>query len=78
MAAPERFAETSDSSCTAGAVHTWPVSTNRGSATIRPESEEKPTLREHRKSVESDPEQTIRKLPMSRWAGVCPDEAADL
>jgi hypothetical protein len=23
MAAPERFAETSDSSCTAGAVHTW-------------------------------------------------------
>ena len=26
MAAPERFAETSDSSCTAGAVHTWPFS----------------------------------------------------
>ena len=24
MAAPERFADTSDSSCTAGAVHTWP------------------------------------------------------
>jgi hypothetical protein len=24
MAAPERFAEMSDSSCTAGAVHTWP------------------------------------------------------
>ncbi len=24
MAAPERFAEKSDSSCTAGAVHTWP------------------------------------------------------
>jgi hypothetical protein len=23
MAAPERFAETSDSSCNAGAVHTW-------------------------------------------------------
>jgi hypothetical protein len=23
MAAPERFAKTSDSSCTAGAVHTW-------------------------------------------------------
>ncbi len=23
MAAPERFAETSDFSCTAGAVHTW-------------------------------------------------------
>jgi hypothetical protein len=23
MAAPERFAEMSDSSCTAGAVHTW-------------------------------------------------------
>jgi hypothetical protein len=23
MAAPERFAETLDSSCTAGAVHTW-------------------------------------------------------
>ena len=23
MAAPERFAETSDSSCSAGAVHTW-------------------------------------------------------
>ena len=28
MAAPERFAETSDSSCTAGAVHTWPFATN--------------------------------------------------
>ena len=26
MAAPERFAETSDSSCTAGAVHTWHLS----------------------------------------------------
>src|SRR5208282_628845 len=25
MAAPERFADMSDSSCTAGAVHTWPV-----------------------------------------------------
>jgi hypothetical protein len=24
MAAPERFAEKSDSSCTAGTVHTWP------------------------------------------------------
>ena len=29
MAAPERFAETSDSSCTAGAVHTWPGSVLR-------------------------------------------------
>ena len=28
MAAPERFAKTSDSSCTAGAVHTWPDSVN--------------------------------------------------
>jgi len=27
MAAPERFAEPSDSSCTAGAVHTWPMTT---------------------------------------------------
>ena len=26
MAAPERFADRSDSSCTAGAVHTWPFS----------------------------------------------------
>jgi hypothetical protein len=25
MAAPERFADLSDSSCTAGAVHTWPI-----------------------------------------------------
>ena len=25
MAAPERFAQMSDSSCTAGAVHTWPI-----------------------------------------------------
>jgi hypothetical protein len=25
MAAPERFAEKSDSSCTAGTVHTWPI-----------------------------------------------------
>ena len=39
MAAPERFAETSDSSCTAGAVHTWPVSTVRGGAVRRPEFE---------------------------------------
>jgi hypothetical protein len=28
MAAPERFAEKSDSSCTAGTVHTWPFATN--------------------------------------------------
>jgi hypothetical protein len=35
MAAPERFAETSDSSCTAGAVHTWPITSLRCSATIR-------------------------------------------
>ena len=34
MAAPERFAETSDSSCTAGAVHTWPFATFRGDATF--------------------------------------------
>ena len=34
MAAPERFADTSDSSCTAGAVHTWPTSTNRRDGTI--------------------------------------------
>ena len=29
MAAPERFAETSDSSCTAGAVHTWHLADKR-------------------------------------------------
>jgi hypothetical protein len=29
MAAPERFAEKSDSSCTAGAVHTWPFASDR-------------------------------------------------
>ena len=29
MAAPERFAESSNSSCTAGAVHTWPLATDR-------------------------------------------------
>ena len=28
MAAPERFADKSDSSCTAGAVHTWPLATD--------------------------------------------------
>ena len=28
MAAPERFAERSDSSCTAGTVHTWPIWTD--------------------------------------------------
>ena len=28
MAAPERFADRSDSPCTAGAVHTWPIATN--------------------------------------------------
>src|ERR1700692_3149194 len=32
MAAPERFAEKSDSSCTAGAVHTWPKPPVRGNA----------------------------------------------
>ena len=30
MAAPERFADRSDSSCTAGAVHTWPFASFRG------------------------------------------------
>jgi len=34
MAAPERFADKSDSSCTAGAVHTWPIATFGGHATI--------------------------------------------
>jgi hypothetical protein len=29
MAAPERFADRSDSPCTAGAVHTWPLATDR-------------------------------------------------
>ena len=29
MAAPERFADRSDSSCTAGAVHTWPICMDR-------------------------------------------------
>ena len=28
MAPPERFAETSNSSCTAGAVHTWPLTSS--------------------------------------------------
>src|SRR3984885_1398640 len=37
MAAPERFADRSDSSCTAGAVHTWPFASFRCDAmTCRP------------------------------------------
>ena len=36
-------------------VSCWPVSNNRGSAATGPESEEKPTWRGHRKSVEIDP-----------------------
>src|ERR1700736_2923689 len=32
MTAPERFAEKSDSSCNAGAVHTWPTAAIRGNA----------------------------------------------
>jgi hypothetical protein len=39
MAAPERFAKTSDSSCTAGAVHTWHIASFRGDATIQSLSE---------------------------------------
>src|SRR6478752_4369302 len=39
MAAPERFAERSDSSCTAGTVHTWPIATFRGDAAIQSLSE---------------------------------------
>ena len=31
----ERFAETSDSSCTAGAVHTWPITSFCGDAAIQ-------------------------------------------
>ena len=34
MAAPERFAEMSDSSCNAGAVHTWHWAEDFGSAAI--------------------------------------------
>jgi hypothetical protein len=34
MAAPERFAEKSDSSCNAGAVHTWPEAPVCGDAAI--------------------------------------------
>ena len=44
MAAPERFAETSDSSCTAGAVHTWPFASFRCDAMIRRLSGAKRTL----------------------------------
>jgi hypothetical protein len=35
MAAPERFAESQICSCTAGTVHTWPISTNRIAAKFR-------------------------------------------
>jgi hypothetical protein len=35
MAAPERFAEMSDSSCTAGAVHTWHFSDLTASSNVR-------------------------------------------
>src|SRR5258708_28492451 len=37
----------------------WPVSTVRGGATMRPESEDELTLRGHRKSVEFDPSATL-------------------
>jgi hypothetical protein len=40
-------------------ISSWPVSTVRGSAIIRPESEDKPTLRGHRKSVENDPKRSF-------------------
>src|SRR3954464_4907319 len=36
----------------------WPVSTVRGSAAIRPESEDKPTLRGHRGNGADDPFRT--------------------
>jgi hypothetical protein len=36
MAAPERFAETSDSSCIAGAVHTWHFATGTTGLNLRP------------------------------------------
>ena len=55
MAAPERFAETSDSSCTAGAVHTWPVMSFRCGAAVLPVLEDKPTSRGHRESGADDP-----------------------
>ena len=32
MAAPERFAKSQICSCNAGTVHTWPISTNRGTS----------------------------------------------
>jgi hypothetical protein len=50
MAAPERFAEKSDSSCTAGTVHTWPEAAVRCNATILPVLEEKRTSRRHRQT----------------------------
>src|SRR5262245_1505706 len=43
MAAPERFAETSDSSCIAGAVHTWHVASVHCDAPVRSLSEVKRT-----------------------------------
>jgi hypothetical protein len=60
MAAPERFADRSDSSCTAGAVHTWPVATNFSlgpDVTFRGEAEVGRAA-EFAASVENDPEPT--------------------
>src|SRR5881397_911453 len=51
----------------------WPVSTVRGSAAIRPESEDKPTLRGHRGNGADDPCATWTCLPpTNRWAASRP------
>ena len=61
MAAPERFADRSNSSCTAGAVHTWPFATNFSLApdvSFRGEAEVGRAA-ELAASVENDPSETL-------------------
>ncbi len=67
--------KTSDSSCTAGAVHTWPVSTVRRNAAMCLELRDKPTLRRHRKSAVRDPTTTWR---VRRSSGIAPCQLQSL
>ena len=63
MAAPERFAEMSDSSCTAGAVHTWHFSRHaRLAVTMSAFGEDRKLDFEAVRSVD-DPHLTLVSVP---------------
>ena len=59
MAAPERFADRSVSSCTVGAVHTWPITPFRGNAGCKSLSDRNGHQPADKTLSENDPKRSV-------------------